>query len=94
MTIPKIDFNQTSQNRCRKSSSRVQKIELPQSQLAQEEMRSNLERTARGRKRGEILQSEGEQQSEISLAEESHNIAIVLSSNHQLKIPEHTPNRN
>ena len=48
------------------------------------EMQAEAER----RKREEILQSE------ISLPEESHKIAIVLSSNHQLKIPEHIPNRN
>ena len=63
------DSSCPTENRCRKSSSRVQKrIELPQLQLAQEEMRSNIGRTARGRKREEILQCEGEQQSGISVA--------------------------
>ena len=128
---------------------RVQKkIELTQLQLAQEEMRSNIGRTARGRwkrpSKSEILpirllsglsteqlepgassvrfersslpprpEQAMEMQAELSDAnvrrscrvketsraksvwpEESHKIAIVLSSNHQLKIPEHIPNRN
>ena len=124
------------------------KIELPQLQLAQEQMRSNIGRTARGRwkrpSKSEILpirllsglsteQPEPGASSmrfersslpprpsrqwrcrrkpsdanvrrsctveETSRAksvwpEESHKTATVLSSNHQLKIPEHIPNRN
>ena len=128
---------------------RVQKkIELPQLQLSQEEMRSNIGRTSPGRwerpSKSEVLpmrllsglsteQPEPGASSmrfersslpprptrqwrcrrkpsdanvrrscrvkETSRAksvwpEESHKIAIFLSSNHQLKIPEHIPNRN
>ena len=49
-----------------------------------------MQAEAERRKREDILQSEGDQQSEISLARRT----IVLSSNHQLKVPEHIPNRN
>ena len=128
---------------------RVQKkIELPHLQLAQEEMRSNIGRTARERwkrpSKSEILRirlltglltekpdflasSLRMERSSLPLRpsrhwrcrrkpsdanvrrscrvketsraksvwpEESHKIAIVLSSNHQLKIPEHIPKRN
>ena len=67
----------------------IREIISPASTKQAMEMQAEAER----RKREEILQSEGDQQSEIRLPEESHKISIVLSSNHQLKIPEHIANR-
>ena len=52
-----------------------------------------LHAEAEQRKREDILWSEGDSRAKSVWPEENNKIAIVLSSNHQFKIPEHILNR-